>query len=76
MNKKFLEQWSYISAMSFYLNEYTSSLPNVTQIMLYRVLYKAPKTSFLISQILTITISSNVIGGLTPQFFTNKSVGL
>ena len=62
--------------MSFYLNGYTSSLPNVTQIMLYRVLYKAPKTSFLISQIITITISSNVIGGLTPQFFTNKSVGL
>ena len=62
--------------MSFYLNEYTSSLPNVTQIMLYRVLYKAPKTSFLISQIITITISSNVIGGLTPQFFTNKSVEL
>ena len=76
MNKKFLEQWSYISAMSFYVNGYTSSLPNVTPIMLYRVLYKAPKTSFLISQILTITISSNVIGGLTPQFFTNKSIGL
>ena len=75
MNKKFLEQWSYISSMSFYLNGYTSSLPNVTQIMLYRVLYKAPKTSFLISQIITITISSNVIGGWT-QFFTNKSVGL
>ena len=76
MNKKFSEQWSYISVMSFYLNRYTSSLPNVTQIVLYRVIYKAPKTSFLISQIITITISSNVIGGWTPQFFTNKSVGL
>ena len=76
MIKKFSEQWSYISVMSFYLNGYTSSLPNVTQIVLYRVLYKAPKTSFLISQIITITISSNVIGGWTPQFFTNKSVGL
>ena len=28
------------------LNGYTSSLPNIAQIILYRVLYKAPKTSF------------------------------
>ena len=60
----------------FYLDGYTSPLPNITLIILYRVFYKTPTPSF------PYIINYNHYNffecnwWMNSSFFTNKSVGL